>query len=299
MKVINVISAHEHLGVGKLSFSNGTISEYNAFPHDLILEFEHLQDKICCNTLGSILYPQMPYKRYSSLDEYGVSSEHINDSFMGMVQELPPNYSYFPFAYLRCCDTQETNRRLLDKYGTSIFGIKVHPDAELINKRDFLDSGIIELADEKKLPITIHCSRVGGEFDYSSIVEELLPEFSKYNVRVNISHLGFGDKTIFQEKLPENVFVDCSPLGIVLDQFLLLGEDENEFVSGVSDFIKNNYLQVMYGEDFPYNIQKWEDGTIHGRDRMADLDYLFEIILKETPKATEYIFYKNVKRFLG
>lgn len=53
----------------------------------------------------------------------------------------------------------------------------------------------------------------------------------------------------------------------------------------------------MYGGDYPYNIQKWEDGSIQGRSRMEDLAVLMQL-LDKTGVKVEDIFFNNISNFL-
>lgn len=299
MRINRIISAHEHLGLGKLYFSNGNVAEYNALPKELEKELKLFQRITQCQEFGSILYPQIPYKKYNLQKKYVITSESINSSFLQMVQKLPKEFNYYPFLYLRCTDSKELNKRLLDRYNIAIYGIKVHPDAELVSTEEFLESGILDLAREYALPITVHCSRPGGKFDFYNIKKNIFPELQYYNINFNIAHMGFGDENIFDYVLPEKVYVDLSPLGIILDQYLLLGGKESRYVSKMICFIEQNPKAVMYGEDFPYNIQKWEDNSIHGKDRIADLKFLEEFIFDEDADLIDSIFYNNVKMFMG
>lgn len=294
-----IFSAHEHLGIGQLSFSNGTVAEYDASPQKLSGALAALQRETGCRELKCILYPQMPYKKYSTPREYMVPTEKINAEFYRQIPELPQEYEYFPFLYLRCRDSRQYNEDLIRKYRSRCFGIKLHPEAELIGTKEFFASEILRLAEEYALPITIHCSRSGGVFDFSSVSRQVFPQLGRKKVRMNLAHLGFFDKAIFEESLPDNVYMDLSPVGVIQDQYLLSGGCREEFVKKFAAYVSQNAESILYGGDFPYNLQKWEDGSVHGTDTITDLKFLLEMVFVGNESLENYVFYKNTMEFVG
>ena len=293
-----ILSVHEHLGNGRLSFSNGTFAPYHAQYWDLEEDFHLLSQFTGRKVSGTVLYPQFPYRAYSSAQEYAVNTEVINDRFLDLIKGWATDISKYPFAYLRIKDPNNQNRKLLEKYHGEIFGIKLHPDAEGANAADLLDSGLLDLAQEFRLPVTIHCSRSGGMLDFPSICRSLLEPISSRNVRFNIAHAGFLHPDAAHCQLPGTVFMDISPLGIILDQHRFQGRSEGAVLRILEAVLDNHPDKVMYGADLPYNQQVWEDGSHHGISRSEELE-LLNMALSQLPKNRVDAFYHgNACRFL-
>ena len=299
MIVTNVFSAHEHLGFGKLEFENGSHTIYDARGDVLLKSINPLREYLECQKLNCILYPQMPYRKYSKAEEYAIETDVINSNFFEQLNNLPTVYSYYPFVYLRCTDSLTANERIIKEYRERCYGIKIHPDAEMIGTDRIASSGVFELASEYDLPITIHCSRPGGMADYQAIRRDLLDKVVEKGIRFNIAHLGFACHEMLTDTLPEKVFTDLSPMGVILDQYLRSDGTEGAFFSETEAFIHNNSRAVMYGGDFPFDIQKWEDGSIHGNGRMEDIKMLERIISTIDADEKNAIFYDNCFIFLN
>lgn len=219
-----IISAHEHLGYARLTFSNGTYAEYNAELGELKKELSDLKNYLGSEKVECIVYPQIPYKQYSALGEYErLSSEMINREFFNMLEGVS-DVVWYPFIYLRVTDSYEINERIINKYADRAYGIKLHPDAVLANAEDVLQSGILKLAEKYQKPITMHCSRPGMGLDLKEIRDKLMDRISCCDIRINLAHVGFLHKYIFEMKLPENIYFDVSPIGIVEDNLNYMGD---------------------------------------------------------------------------
>ena len=293
-----ILSAHEHLGNGRLSFSNGTFAQYHAQPRDLEADFHLLSQFTGRKVTGTVLYPQFPYRAYSSAQEYSVNTEVINNNFLDLVRGWTTDIAKYPFAYLRIKDPNIQNRKLLEKYHREIFGIKLHPDAEGANAEDLINSGLLDLAQEFHLPVTIHCSRSGGMLDFPSICHSLLEPISSRNVRFNIAHAGFLHPDAAHCQLPDTVFMDISPLGIIWDQHKYQGRSKDAVLHILEAVLDMHPDKVMYGADLPYNHQVWEDGSHHGISRSEELEILNNTLRQLSKNRVDAFYYGNAYQFL-
>ena len=293
-----IISAHEHLGNGRLSYSNGSFAEYNAQHDDLEKDFRLLSRFMGRNVVGTVIYPQFPYRAYSTAQEFAVPAEEINDRFLELVRGWDTDISKYPFAYLRIKDPNSQSRKILEKHRDGIFGIKLHPDAEGANAEELLNSGILDLAQELCLPVTVHCSRPGGMMDFPAVCRTLLDPIGCRNVRLNIAHAGFLHPDAANCQLPDNVFMDISPLGIILDQYRLQGQPEGALRRMLDTTLAAHPNAVMYGADMPYNLQVWEDGSRHGIPRSDELELLRGALTQLPKEQVDAFYYGNACRFL-
>lgn len=292
-----IISAHEHLGYARLTFSNGTYAEYDAELEKLIKELSDLKNYFGSEKVECIVYPQIPYKQYSVLKEYErSSSEMINREFFNMLERVS-DVVWYPFIYLRVTDSYEINERIINKYADRAYGIKLHPDADFASAEVVLQSGILNLAEKYQKPITMHCSRPGRGLDLKEISDKLMDKISCCDIRINLAHIGFLHKYIFEVKLPSNIYFDLSPIGIIEDNLNYMDDKFETFKDQMMDILVKYGNRLMYGGDYPYNIQKWEDGSIHGRSRMKDLAVIMQLLDKTGMKA-EDIFFNNICNFL-
>lgn len=294
-----VISAHEHLGYGKLSFSNGTKAVYDATGQSLRYEMDVLAEAVSRTAVGVMVYPQMPYVAYSSPAEYAVSTEAINRNFFALVDQWDAGIEKYPFVYLRIKDQPEKNLRLLETHTGHCFGIKLHPDAENADVQDLLSSEILTLAEAFRLPVTAHCSRPGGRFDFLAIRRFLLDAIATRKVRFNVAHGGFFSPQVRETEFPAGVFMDISPLGIIRDQCWLGGLPPGQFPDLLAATLEKHAAAVMYGGDFPYNKQVWEDGSRHGMARTDELTLLSQVLSVLGGEIQERFYYQNACRFLA
>lgn len=293
----NFISVHEHFGYGKLSFRNGTFTEYNATAEGICSELLRLKSFLGTANAGCVLYPQMPYIQYSTKKEYAnLSVEQLNGDFFASLP-VENAVDFYPFIYLRVKDKYAYNKKMVDMYSGKMYGIKLHPDAEQATTKDFIESGILSLAEEYQKPITIHCSRPDREFDLKRISTDLMESFARCTININIAHLGFMSSYMRNSEFPSNIYFDCSPLGIIEDEYSLSNDSKYDFEMYMVELLNKFKKRIMYGGDYPYNFQKWEDGSLHGKDRIIDAKYLLYLLQKSEAKL-EDIFYHNIRNFL-
>ena len=294
-----ILTAHEHLGNGTLFFSNGTAAEYNSEIQTLTFDLELLSAQTGRKVTGVVLYPQMPYLRYSRPGDYDVSTDQINRSFFAMVDRWKAPFAKYPFLYLRVKDPLSVNRGLLERYRGRCSGIKLHLDAESADAGLLLSSGVLALAQEFHLPITVHGSRPGGMLDFPKIRDSLFGEISRRQIRLNIAHASFLHPKATTDQIPDTVYFDLSPLGIILDQYLLQNKSQAELFDALFNIFENHPTAVMYGGDYPYNRQVWEDGSCHGLDRKKELTLLQEFLTSVTEEQKDAFYCRNAQAFLG
>ena len=293
-----IISAHEHLGYSRLYFENGTYTEYNSHPDKLKADLLSLKKYSSTRKIGCIIYPQMPYKQYHFSEDYRyMSSKEINEDFYSMIN-FCSSINWYPFIYLRVTDDWRTNETLIKKYQNKAFGIKLHPDAELAEPEDFIKSKIFDLAEIYNKPITIHCARPGRGMDLGMVYDSLIDNMAVCSIGINLAHIGFLHSYILEKEFPENIYFDLSPFGIIEDNLNYVEVETHSFNNLITRILMKHGQRLMYGEDFPYNLQKWEDGSIHGRSRVDDLKVLLEL-LNRAGVDPDDIFYNNASRFLN
>lgn len=292
-----IVSAHEHLGCSRLYFENGTYAEYDARPVELRNDLFDLINYCAPETLGCIIYPQMPYRQYHFSKEYiEATSEQINDAFFSMI-DFDSEIKWYPFLYLRITDDWKTNEAIIKTYGNKAYGIKLHPDAELAASDDFIKSKVFDLAETYNKPVTIHCARPGRGMDLGVIYDNLIDTMAGRSVGINLAHVGFLHRYMLEKEFPDNIYFDLSPIGIVEDNLNHVDVEMDSFDNLITGILRKHGQRLMYGGDFPYNLQKWEDGSIHGRSRTEDLSVLFGL-LEKTGVNPEDIFYNNVCHFI-
>ena len=294
-----ILTVHEHLGRGTLSFASGTTAEYNSEIPALTRDLELLSVQTGRKVTGAVLYPQMPYLRYSHPGEYDVSTDQINRSFFAMVDRWKAPFAQYPFIYLRVKDPFPVNRGLLERYRGRYWGIKMHLDAECADVGLLLSSDVLTLAQEFHLPITVHGSRAGGMLDFPKIRDSLFEEISRRQIRFNIAHAGFLHPEAAIAQIPDTVYFDLSPLGIIRDQYLLQHQSQAQLFDALLKIFENHPTAVMYGGDYPYNCQVWEDGSRHGLDRKEELTLLQQFLTSVTAEQKDAFYCQNAQAFLG
>lgn len=294
-----ILTVHEHLGNGTLFFANGTTAAYISDISDLSQDLELLSTQTGRKVTGAVLYPQIPYLRYSRPEEYNVSTNQINRNFLSVVDRWEAPFGKYPFLYLRVRDPHPVNRELLERYRGRYWGIKLHLDAESANVELLLSSDVLTLAQEFNLPITVHGSRAGGMLDFPKIRDSLFGEISHRKIRFNIAHAGFLHPEVATAQIPDTVYFDLSPLGIIRDQYILQRQSQTQLFYTMLNTIENHPAAVMYGGDYPYNRQIWEDGSRHGLERKEELALLQEILTSVTADIRDAFYCRNAQEFLG
>lgn len=294
-----ILTVHEHLGNGKLFFANGTATEYRSDIPALTRDLELLSVQTDRRVTGVVLYPQMPYLHYSRPGEYDIFTDQINRNFFTMVDRWSAPFAKYPFLYLRVKDPIDVNRGLLERYHGRYWGIKLHLDAECADAETLLSSGMLPLAQEFDLPITVHGSRAGGVLDFPKIRDSLFWEISRRQVRFNIAHGGFLHPEVATAQIPDTVYFDLSPLGIIRDQYFLQQKSQAQLCDVLLAVFENHPSSVMYGGDYPYNRQIWEDGSQHGLDRKEELALLQQFLTFVTEEQKDAFYHRNAEAFLA
>lgn len=294
-----ILTVHEHLGIGGLYFANGTAAEYNSAIPALTKDLELLSAQTGRKVTGVVLYPQFPYRRYSRPGGYDVSTDQINRSFFAMVDRWEAPFVKYPFLYLRVKDPLPVNRELLERYHGRYWGIKLHLDAESADSSFLLSSNVLALAQEFHLPITVHGSRAGGVLDFPKIRDSLFDEICHRQIRFNIAHACFLHPETATAQIPDTVYFDLSPLGIIQDQYLLQHQSQAHFFDTLTKIFENHPTAVMYGGDYPYNHQVWEDGSRHGLDRKEELTLLEQFLTSVSAERKDDFYCRNAQVFLG
>jgi hypothetical protein len=222
-----------------------------------------------------------------------LNRQHLYESFHFGQQRI------LPFAAV---DPQREVAAQLDylaKVAGCLFGLKYHTRTTAGHPNHLIGSGLLELAIEFDLPITIHSARHPTDCDPQYIVAlaERYPQ-----ARFNIAHAAaFRDSVLHAVAALDNVFVDCAPWYVNLDEVQnnqwddvaqLSFEDPMQALAELYEIIPN---ALLWGSDAPWTSYADSAGnpvSLHSYEDEAGL--LFDL----PPEIRYRIACENPARWL-
>ena len=196
--------------------------------------------------------------------------QSIND-FIARTCEEHPEFVGFMTLHQ---DTPNVEAEIERACQLGLRGIKLHPDTQGVNMDDPRLMHVYEIAEQRGLPVIVHCGDYRYDYSHPRRLQHVLHEFP--NLVVNAAH--FGGWSVQDYALEflehESCFLDMS------SSMRSLGPRRTrELVEAYG------YDRMLFGSDFPM----WTPGE--ELDIFRSLDF--------GPAALERMCWHNTERFLG
>lgn len=159
----------------------------------------------------------------------------------------------------------------------SAVALKWHPAAQELSPSAYVEGGHLELASDERLPLIVHCARVGRYGDLDDILETLLPAAEARGVRVHVAHAGFLHPRLGELSRYSNVSTDCCPWSAICSTAEPPIPKE-ERASRMADVFRQLPGQVALGFDTPWHLQRWGRTELHGATLPTDFHLLAQAI---------------------
>lgn len=198
--------------------------------------------------------------------------ESINDFVAGACKEHP---NFIGFATMHQ-DYENPEAEIDRAISMGLKGIKLHPDSQAVNMDDPRLMDIYEIAQDRNLPVMIHCGDYRYDYSHPRRLVNVLRAFP--DLRVDATH--FGGWSIFDLALEylehENCFLDMS------SSMAFLGLRRTKELCDIYGTDR-----IMYGADFPmwdpvkeleifsslnFTEAQLEDMTWHNAERYLNME---------------------------
>lgn len=295
-KTITFISVHEHVGKKTLFFTNGKSQLYSQSIDQLINSLEKAAQEVFFKKSTAIVFVIPQYKNFMQKGDTLLSSEQVNNELFTCLIANKNYSNLLPSIFVAVSEGRKSIEKQIKKYREYSYCIKLHPLADLSSARDVVNSGLFEIAKEYCLPVTIHCSRPGLGCDVNDIMDIIVPAATENECYLNLAHAGFLDERIFEIIGNPYIFCDISPWSILVDQYLGY-YDEYQAINLLEKLISKLPKQLLFGFDSPFNVQVWDDNSLHGKDIMTDINIIKQAIGNDK-ELMQNFFYKNPLSFI-
>ena len=241
-----IIDSHVHIGQSEKNSRSFTFDSYNLFMKK-------------CGVDKSIVMPNV-----SNI----LSSSELNRKFIANYISYPVKNVFYPLLFIDPYDLYIEDQIGLLRH--MIYGVKYHPsicEMPISYKRMY---PLIEMVDELKLPVLVHCGR-----HWRSRIQFIMKVAKKFkNTKFIAAHLGGNATDVIEKSLralkvlkPDNIYLDTSAgkLPWLIEKAInIMGED-----------------RILFGSDEPY----------------ADLRIGIQCVdlCRFSDDIKEKIFYKNVE----
>lgn len=171
-------------------------------------------------------------------------------------------------------DTEDVAAEIDRACGMGLKGIKLHPDTQQVNMDDDRLMRVYEIAEQKGLPLIIHCGDYRYDYSHPRRLKRILHEFPR--LVVDAAH--FGGWSIYDYALEfledEHCFLDVS------SSMRFLGPRRTREL--IEEY---GYDRILFGSDFPMWTPASELEVFRG--------------LGFSESAYERMCWYNTERFLG
>lgn len=304
-----LISVHEHVGEETLEYPNGVDVSYRQSVSELerrLCDLPWRRFVINPSAVAAVCLPMPYYLRFkrSLVDDVTAVCEQRNHEVLtacaawrsGPGSER--DVAFLPLPALLATSLEpaaEFDRRyatILDR----VIALKWHPAAESRTPTDFIRAGYLDLAAERRLPLIVHCARVGTPGDLGDLLADLVPAAVVRGVRVDIAHVGFLHPRLTELAGLPGVFTDCCPWEAICSS----SEPVLDGVGGIellTEIMSTLSKQMCLGFDTPWHVQLWDDGRRHGRSAIHDLEAVSRAAALAGMELQD-LFFRNARRLL-